>query len=266
MSTAISSNPAASAATAPAMLVESAYQLDHPCPRSIATSVEGLMAATIAVDGVQRSTLNSIGERIAANVESVRNFWRWCAGSPVVDEQDRPQVLFHGTPFAGKLGAFDLMRSGSNVMADTGAIFFTDRRALADHFAHQQIPSTDSSFFVHLGKRGQVIPAYIRLQRPLDLRHLQDDDIRALLDMDRSGDTRIEDIRRAMHARNTDLIKTYLPTNLQDLRSFGYDGLIAWVNPRHGGGVEYAVLDPTQIKSASSNRGSFDPADDDIHR
>jgi len=37
------------------MLVESTYQLDFPCPRSIATSVEAQMAATIAVVWRQHS-------------------------------------------------------------------------------------------------------------------------------------------------------------------------------------------------------------------
>jgi hypothetical protein len=40
---------------------------------------------------------NSLGQPIANNEESLRNFWNWFRGSKVVDDQGRPLVVYHGT-------------------------------------------------------------------------------------------------------------------------------------------------------------------------
>ena len=216
-----------------------------------ACALAGATSRCIDVDGVLRPVENADGKPIAPIDDAIRTFWRWFGDSQVVDGQGRPKALLHGTPFQGDLVTFDLSRSGSNVGADEGAIFFTDRPELAEHFAHAQIPSDYSKFFVRMGKRGQVIAAYVRMVHPLDLRHVGAPEAEALRVMDAAerGDHTwpVERIMRDATVPNTDLIKMYLPTNLQKLRNYGYDGLIATVNPRHGGGTEYAVLDPAHV-------------------
>ncbi len=41
--------------------------------------------------------VNSLGEPIAVNEESLRNFWNWFGDSKVVDKQGRPLVVYHGS-------------------------------------------------------------------------------------------------------------------------------------------------------------------------
>ena len=134
---------------------------------------------------------------------------------------------------------------------------------LAEHFAHEQLACEYSKYFVKKGKRGQILPVYLRLVDPFDLSELTDKAATDLLAMDleeRNWCSGLEEIWRETKYRNTDLIKLHLPTNLQKLKKYGYDGLIAKVNPTFGGGLEYAVLSPTQIKSVN-NCGAFDPSD-----
>lgn len=230
-----------------------------PCPSGRGNALDGAASRCIDVDGLSRPVENAAGNPIAPSDHEIRAFWRWFGDSRLVDGQGRPTALLHGTPFRGNLDVFDLSRSGSNTMADTGAVFFTDRPALAEHFAHEQIPCNYSSLFVRMGARGQVIVAYVRMLRPLDLRHVGATEAAVLQQMDAAdrGDHTwpMERILRDATAPNTDLIKLYLPANLQKLREYGYDGFIAAVNPRHGGGTEYAVLDPSHIAQVSPNRG-----------
>lgn len=47
-----------------------------------------------------------------------------------------------------------------------------------------------------------------------------------------------------------------------DLRAAGHDGAILYIHP--DGPPEYVVFDPSQIKSATGNRGTFDPASDSL--
>ncbi len=57
-------------------------------------------ADTVMVDGVERPTTNSEGNRIHPTDEGLRNFWRWFGDSKVVDKQGRPLVVYHGSPKA----------------------------------------------------------------------------------------------------------------------------------------------------------------------
>lgn len=55
---------------------------------------------TLVVDGVVRSTTNSLGKRIAPTEEGIHDFWKWFGDSQVVDVQGRPLVVYHGTKAA----------------------------------------------------------------------------------------------------------------------------------------------------------------------
>ena len=61
------------------------------------TGVSRFSPQRITVDGVERPTTNSNGKPIAQTEEGLRNFWRWFAGSVVVDAEGRPLVVYHGT-------------------------------------------------------------------------------------------------------------------------------------------------------------------------
>ena len=54
---------------------------------------------TVNINGVERPVYNSEGNRIAKSKEALINFYKWFGDSKVVDEQGRPKVMKHWTPF-----------------------------------------------------------------------------------------------------------------------------------------------------------------------
>ena len=49
------------------------------------------------VDGVLRSRTDSAGQPLHSTDIGIRNFWRFFDNSVAVDDQQRPQRLYHGT-------------------------------------------------------------------------------------------------------------------------------------------------------------------------
>jgi hypothetical protein len=56
------------------------------------------------------------------------------------------------------------------------------------------------------------------------------------------------------------------PRMIEKLRGEGHDGVVYRGDDAHGGGSEYVVFEPTQIKSAIGNNGDFDPTKGDISK
>lgn len=84
---------------------------------------------TITINGKDRSVYNSAGERIAKSAEALRNFYKWFGDSKVVDEQDRPLVVYHGT--GAEFDIFEKDRVG-----DFGkGYYFTTSRENAEQYA-----------------------------------------------------------------------------------------------------------------------------------
>ena len=52
---------------------------------------------TIQVDGVKRSTHNSLGQLIHQTGQGIINFWRWFGDSRAIDAHGRPLVLYRGS-------------------------------------------------------------------------------------------------------------------------------------------------------------------------
>lgn len=55
---------------------------------------------TINIDGIEKTVYNSNGDRIAMSEPALRNFYKWFGDSKVVDEQGRPLVVYHGSPYS----------------------------------------------------------------------------------------------------------------------------------------------------------------------
>lgn len=87
------------------------------------------------------------------------------------------------------------------------------------------------------GEGGNVMPVYLSIKKPAGKREMKS--------------------RRVMDA----LDDGYFDSARDVLTEMGHDGIII----DHGkDGKEYVVFSPTQIKSATGNRGTFDPANPDI--
>lgn len=165
----------------------------------------------------------------ATNLPSTPAFRRWFGESKVVDEAGRPLVVFHGTgatfdTFDKKMRGFVTESSDSK----TG-FFFTSSLQRAEDAAQDAAWMTKPEAWSRPAPdAARVMRVYLKMERPLVRYDMQDD----------PADTaRI--IRAAKRA--------------------GHDGLI-WMQGERGG-RDYVVFEPTQIKSATGNRGTFDPAD-----
>ena len=176
-------------------------------------------------------------------------FRRWFGASKVVDERGAPLVVYHGS----KMPGHDVFLPRSIKQAGTGealsgrGVYFTSERDFAEHYA---------------GKTGGVYSVYLKIKRPfvrgksiwgeeaidVALRY-----ITAAVSA-RYAESKIGPLRRGQ------FLEDVLPpdTVTEMLLADGYDGVVD--------GHIYVALDPTQIKSATNNVGTFDPADPSILR
>jgi N12 class adenine-specific DNA methylase len=173
-------------------------------------------------------------------------FRAWFGESKVVDEKGEPLVVYHGTDT--EFSRFE--PPGGNVYilgrafpVDRPASFFTNDRAAAAAY----------------GKR--VMPVYLRITNPLDLTE----------GVWGSNDQRVQDLMQQQFGEGygfvpADELWEALDSrdNVEALKAMGYDG-VKMVEREADREVDvYAVFDPAQIKSATKNKGTFDPANPDI--
>jgi hypothetical protein len=152
-------------------------------------------------------------------------FKRWFGGSKVVDAEGKPLVVYHGTN--ADFTEFQTRERQDKMGRTTGGGYFT-----AD-------PDYASSYGSARGDTGgrNVMPVYLSLQNPL-----------VITDADGS---RYPEMTRL---------------NVADLEAQGYDGVI-YNDHSEGDRVDLAevvAFRSTQIKSATGNRGTFDPNDPNI--
>lgn len=246
-------------------------------------------AEIIEVDGKARPTKNSNGKPIAQTDEALTNFWRWFGDSAVADEQGRPLVVYHGTE--NNFSAFDKRLAGANTSHPTSRLghylssspevagFFVNAKANTqaetdaftasrnaarkvaksygfDDVTYMPVGSEQRKEADRAGKavyeemayrnRAQIMPLYLSIKNPLTL--TWDEWFKAA---DWVSGTHEEGLKEI----------------LEKAKSGGHDGLIL---PRQDGknreyaGDTYIAFEPTQIKSATGNRGIFDPANPDI--
>jgi hypothetical protein len=181
-------------------------------------------SGTIDVDGVERPTVNADGRPIAGTAEQVRNFWRWFGESKVVDDQGRPLVVYHGTN--AKFNEFEKSKRG---------LFFTGKNAAKRY--------------------GDLIPVYLAIKKPI----AANAQFRFWNELETSTDPAIITLQN----KNK---KSFLAADhLKSLSEPFEDGaIISNVVDEGGTETQYIAFNPEQIKSATSNVGTFDPTTADI--
>lgn len=161
-------------------------------------------------------------------------FKRWFARSKVVDESGKPRVVYHGTPETA-FDTFDMDMAGDG---DFGpGFYFASERKVAEGYASRSWVRRDE-----VPREGRVIEAYLKIENPATNAVLESDEVAEIVEdtVDMNGEA----------------LRDYLEGK-------GYDG-IAFTHS--GGEVEYVVFKPEQIKSATANRGTFDPGDPSMLR
>ena len=155
-------------------------------------------------------------------------FKRWFGESKVVDAEGKPLVVYHGT--ARDFAEFRKWSGGKGQRADTdGAIFFGGDPRAVDFFARMESRRS--------GEGERVLPVYLRLTNPIE--H----------DFDKSEKS--VEVSQAL---------------IKQAKAEGRDGVVMR-NVRDGDGPAgdvFVVFDPSQIKSAIGNRGTFDPNNPNI--
>jgi len=153
-------------------------------------------------------------------------FKRWFKDSKVVDADGKPLVVYHGT--TADFGVFDKARRGEKTQAEDarGGFFFADNPRIANEFT-----------WANGGREGgNIMPVYLRMTNPF----------RTDFPLNGTTGTAAGDV-------------------LKRAKAAGHDGVIFTKTDMLGStGQSFVVFESEQIKSATGNRGTFDPASPDI--
>ena len=210
-------------------------------------------------------------------------FKRWFGDSKVVDAEGRPMVVYHGT--AADVTFFDTLALGTNTNARSarGGFFFAASPKVASGYAmlSESRPSLRNKILKNAAD-SDVLP----------------DDLKQFL-LDASEQFSIEDLKDSEWIQNAgggvsgaNVLPVYLSIKnpmevdyggkeyrekkfadvIAEAKAAGHDGVI-FRNAEDSSHKEYSeatdifvAFDPTQIKSATGNRGTFDATDPDIRR
>ena len=167
-------------------------------------------------------------------------FKRWFGDSKVVDGNGDPLVVYHGTN--GKFDSF----IPSSAQGWGEGIYFTDNKDSASEFGEN------------------IIEAYVRIENPYnDNPNSLDDKAVRETKIYKSMDAKTKEKYIDEEFDWFDEFKEDGGFAGELLRQLGYDGIIA---EQSNGiqGLEIVAFQPTQIKSATGNRGTFDPGEANI--
>jgi hypothetical protein len=183
---------------------------------------------------------------------------RWFGKSVVVDASGAPLRVYHGTTAA--YTRFEYQRWGH--YADAIGFWVAEKHGLANNVIAANatlLPNNERTQPEHLAFADGtlIMPVYVSIQRPLPVPR------RPLLE----SVLAISAATSSEHA--SELLRGLLSGNLRvvaevrrRLVALGYDGIE--IGDDQGFGRSWAAFAGTQIKSATGNRRSYDPADPDI--
>lgn len=208
-------------------------------------------------------------------------FQRWFGDSKVVDAQGKPLVVYHGT--RGAFTVFDYSKIGEQGRAEGAGFYFTNNRSVASGY-------------------GQPMEVYLSIQKPMayDAKPFSTSVVQKIVArvaelesqdeggdiadgfLANFGDVRSEGLKRVIKTA-ADMIAAD-ETALDQLSGIvgsgvrpqfvnqatrdvtGFDGVVAsgFSNAGDAENRIYVAFFPEQIKSATGNRGTYDPADPSI--
>ncbi len=207
-------------------------------------------------------TTNSLGKRIAKTDEQIAAFWRWFGASaarePMLSSKERwsdkkPLVLYHGTKHTftsfRPTGTGTVSHAFGSYTTERHGMFFAESAEFAATFSEQGGDAHG----------GRVIPVYLRVENPLDLTTgISEEDEEALR---REGVSIrwLNNLHEYWEAFDGDNGARFVAA----LKNIGFDGVMLTEENTSSGEREnvWVVFSPTQIKSATGNRGTFDPSD-----
>jgi hypothetical protein len=254
--------------------------------RTLQQSAAPQLPATIDVDGVARPTTNSEGRPIAQTEEGVRAFWRWFGDSKVVDAEGRPLVVYHGSPVAGFIEFDPSKINASDPDGPYNGFWFSSSQSDADVSGRYPWGRPNAA-------NPETRDYYLALQNPATRKQARSvaREISSDWETQYPAARSLQDATRlALRARGFDGV-VHEPFVIPDRETFERDGVVslgkrdAELEREPDGSVTllergeevtgystfdeavlslrdgvFVAFDPTQIKSATGNRGTFDPA------
>ena len=186
------------------------------------------------------------------SITSSSAFQRWFGNSVVRNPDGSPRVVYHGTYAPENFSTFQRARGDIGIHIGTQRAANRRLEMFWDHVEN----------LLDLGYHPapRVMPVYASIQNPI---RLEDD-------AEWGGDIVISQLEYYGMISPEEL--AWFRANRRDpdsaavalLRRRGHDGIVYRNYTEDDGSDSYAVFDPSQIKSATGNRGTFDPNDPDI--
>ena len=191
-------------------------------------------------------------ERMQRAQQETPEFKNWFGESKVVDADGKPLVMYHGTRSPQDFNTF---RTDSGHNYGPGAYFTPEARRASGYAGEQE------------GAR--VYSTYVSVEKPYTV---QSDatiqDLGYKLRQDPANDALIQKLLQKYNSTDKNILGNAEVGNAW-LREQGYDGIIKQRNRYTENGyvpevVEVVAFNPEQVKSATANRGTFDPLNKDI--
>jgi hypothetical protein len=203
-----------------------------------------------------KSELQAARERLGSGEKPTNTnteaFRKWFGESKVVDEKGDPLVVYHGTE-----EDFDTFERTEDIGFHFGTRHVANARIGASSNAVRETLRDGGPFDYQEGRN--VIPAYLKIENPLRLPDLNDWTPDHVIDalVERgivSADDELDGIEVTRER-----VRDWLAVK-------GYDGIVYRnsVEANGRGGDSFIVFGSSQIKSATGNRGTFDPSKPDI--
>lgn len=169
-------------------------------------------------------------------------FKRWFGASKIVDSKGQPLVVYHGT--TKNFDAFNARVATDHKVRGKGAMFFTTKPDVASSYAGSFNISTEAGTKTVAADGGNVLPVYLKLENP------------AIWDV-YGGEFNADFVTKAIKEAKRDRHDGIIFRNMRDEPTYMGSG-----TPRSSHVI--AVFEPTQIKSAIGNDGTFDADDPSI--
>ena len=191
-------------------------------------------------------------ERLQRAQQETPEFKNWFGESKVVDADGKPLRVYHGTRSPQDFNTF---RTDSGHNYGPGAYFTPEARRASGYAGEQE------------GAR--VYSTYVNVEKPYIV---QSDatiqDLGYKLRQDPANDALIQKLLQKYNSTDKNILGNAEVGNAW-IREQGYDGIIKQRNRYTEDGyvpeiVEVVAFKPEQIKSATANRGTFDPLNKDI--
>lgn len=223
------------------------------------------MAVAALHDAARGESAGVLAGAYARAQTATAAFKNWFGDSKVVGPDGEPLVVYHGTNKSENGEAFtqfDTYASNYGLMGMGG--YFTADPAVASTYTSKG-----------RGDSPTVYSAYLTIKNPIDMEAKADvaawkKQFDSIEQYHEGGDTNEAWYRAAEESLADQEIPKYEGAEImQDgLRAMGFDGITHIGGGRvKSDGVRhrvYVAFDPEQIKSATGNRGTFDPANPDI--